>query len=213
MVRLSAVLGVSVRGVPLAEVVLSGPPDAAQAGEFGGAQDGVWHGFRVARRVASGKDTVLFTTEFLRNSTVRPCRGGSDGSRRPGCCHGKKEGSGLRPLPHFSFRRSTSRGPSGPLEHPPKRVRQGKSRQARAGPAGAAGGASSPLPGRLGRLPPSGVLPRKERGVRASDHCPIFLSVGAPAEGRPACWSTRPSGCVKARAVRLAQPPQGPQGG
>ena len=71
----------------------------------------------------------------------------------------------------------------------------------------------SPLPGRLGRLPPSGVLPRKERGVRASDHCPIFLSVGAPAEGRPARWSTRPSGCVKARAVRLAQAPQGPQGG
>ena len=58
----------------------------------------------------------------------------------------RKRGSGLRPLPHFSFRRSTSRGPSGLLEHPPKRVRQGKSRQARAeNPAGAAGGQLRPL--------------------------------------------------------------------
>ena len=67
----------------------------------------------------------------------------------------------------------------------------------------------SPLPGRLGRLPPSGVLPRKERGVRASDHCPIFLSVGAPAE--------EPSGPLEHPPKRVRQgKPSGsrrPQGG
>ena len=45
----------------------------------------------------------IFTTEFLRNSTVRPCRGGSDGSRRPGCCHGKKEGFGPPTTAPFFF--------------------------------------------------------------------------------------------------------------
>ena len=85
------------------------------------------------------------TTEFLRNSTVRPCREARTAPCRPGCCHGKKEGFGPPTTAPFFFRRSTSRGPSGLLEHPPKRVRQGKSRQARADPQGPQGGLVRPL--------------------------------------------------------------------
>ena len=133
LVRLSAVSsGVSVRGVPLAEVVLSGPPDAAQAGEFGGAQDGVWHGFRGSPKGGIRQGYSI----SLRNFYEIPLSAPAGEARRllpsGGAATERKRGSGLRPLPHFSFRRSTSRGPSGPLEHPPKRVRQGKSRQARA---------------------------------------------------------------------------------
>ena len=69
----------------------------------------------------------------------------------------------------------------------------------------------SPLPGRLGRLPPSGVLPRKE-GVRASDHCPIFSFRRSTSRGavRPAGAPAQAGASRQSRQARAA--PQGPQG-
>ena len=81
------------------------------------------------------------STKFHRS----PLPGGSDGSRRPGCCHGKKEGFGPSDhCPIFLSVGAPAEGRPAWLEHPPKRVRQGKSRQARAD-AGAAGASSPPL--------------------------------------------------------------------
>ena len=89
----------------------------------------------------------IFTTEFLRNSTVRPCRGGSDGSCRPGC-HGKKEGFRASDhCPIFLSVGAPAEGRPALLEHPPKRVRQGKSRQARADGRGRRGLARPPSGG------------------------------------------------------------------
>ena len=96
------------------------------------------------------------STKFHRS----PLPGGSDGSAVRGAATERKRGSGLRPLPHFSFRRSTSRGPSGPLEHPPKRVRQGKPSGSRR-PAGSRRGPVRPLWGLDFIFPAEGRQPRK----------------------------------------------------
>ena len=134
--------------------------------------------------MASGKDTVL-TTEFLRNSTVRPCRGGSDGSAVRGAATERKGVRASDHCPIFLSVGAPAEEPSGPLEHPPKRVRQGKPSGSRR-PRRAAGGqfapsggldfifpAGAPAQAGASRQEPSGSR-RPRRGRRGGQFAPLW---------------------------------------